>query len=179
MGSIESALRGWRGLAEDGRMGLLRRRGATGTGVAQALSIPAVRQDAPLDGSDLPGAGLPHLGAGAVSYWAQPVGWALAMLLASGTIGGVGAGPDRRAARARRYRVAASLPGAECAGNTLWMDPVGPATGPAVAAMSNPKRRPTPTRWPQPGCRKTGALPSSPRRWATTRLLSAYGSATG
>src|SRR5256885_9689413 len=110
-------------------MGLLRRRGATGTGFGQALSIPAVRQDAPLDGSDLLGAGLPHLGAGSVLLLgaARGLGFGYAAGERHG-IGGVGgAGPGRGAAHPPpRHPNAAEPPLAAPAGHQ-------PSDGPRLA----------------------------------------------
>lgn len=114
-------------------------------------------------------------------YWAQPVGWALAMLLASGTVSAVWVLLGRVGAQRTAHgdhRIAAD-PALNVLETTLRMDPGWPGHRPGqfAFAMSTRKKARTPTRWPQPGCRKTGALPSSPRRWATTPAgcLSAYG----
>ena len=105
----------------------------------------------------------------------QPVGWALAMLLASGTVSAVGAaGPGRCAAhRARCIESLQTYPALNVLETTLRMDPAWPGHRPGqfAFAMSNPKEGPHPTRWPQPGCRKTGASPSSQGLGDHTRRL--------
>lgn len=107
-------------------------------------------------------------------HWAQPVGWAMALLLAAGTVSAVlvltrQVGAGRRAqgtveALDPTRRSTCWRP--RCA----WMG-AGAATGRGSSPSSppaEPKGR-TPTPSPRPGTRPIAASPSSPRRWATTR----------
>ena len=103
-----------------GRVGVLRSGAAHRAGAGQALSVPAVRQDAPVAGRGLPGAGLPHRGAGAVELLVA------ADRLAAGPAGGrrhgisrAGTDPPRGRAphRSGSHRFIAALSRAARAGN--------------------------------------------------------------
>ena len=150
MGSIESALRGWRGLAEDlGEWAFY--------AVAVLLVLALVKR-------------FPyrlfaktHHWMAAIylvlafhtlvlvqfSYWAQPVGWALAMLLASGTVSAVWVLLGRVGAQRTAHGVIESLqtyPALNVLETTLRMDPGWPGHRPGqfAFAMSNPKEGPHP-----------------------------------
>lgn len=79
------------------------------------------------------------------SYWAQPVGWALAMLLASGTVSAVWVLLGRVGAQRTAHGVIESLqtyPALNVLETTLRMDPGWPGHRPGqfAFAMSNPKK---------------------------------------
>jgi predicted ferric reductase len=187
MGSIESALRGWRGLAEDlGEWAFY--------AVAVLLVLALVKR-------------FPyrlfaktHHWMAAIylvlafhtlvlvqfSYWAQPVGWALAMLLASGTVSAVWVLLGRVGAQRTAHGVIESLqtyPALNVLETTLRMDPGWPGHRPGqfAFAMSNPKEGPHPytlaSAWVPEDRRITFITKALGDH--TRRLPDAYGSATG
>ena len=154
MGSIESALRGWRGLAED--------LGEWAFYAVAVLLVLALLKRFPYRLF-----AKTHHWMAAIylvlafhtlvlvqfTYWAQPVGWALAMLLASGTVSAVWVLLGRVGAQRTAHGVIESLqtyPALNVLETTLRMDPSWPGHRPGqfAFAMSNPKEGPrssTPT----------------------------------